>query len=75
MRPIALACALVLVLAGHAFAEKEAPVSEPSQIVLAKVNGTNITMSDFLDLVAGLPPQQQHMAFRNRERVLDSLVN
>ena len=75
MRPIALACALVLVLAGQAFAQKEAPASEPSQIVLAKVNGTNITMSDFLDLVAGLPPQQQHLAFRNRERVLDSLVN
>ncbi len=75
MRPIALACALVLVLAGQAFAQKEAPASEPSQIVLAKVNGTNITMSDFLDFVAGLPPQQQHLAFRNRERVLDSLVN
>lgn len=75
MRPIALACALVLLLAGQAFAQKEAPVSEPSQTVLAKVNGTSITMSDFLDLVAGLPPQQQHLAFRNRERVLDSLVN
>ncbi len=75
MRPIAFAFALVLVLAGQSFAQKEAPASEPSQIVLAKVNGTNITMSDFLDLVAGLPPQQQHLAFRNRERVLDSLVN
>ncbi len=66
MRPIALACALVLVLAGQAFAQKEAPASEPSQTVLAEVNGTNITMSDFLDLVAGLPPQQHHLAFRNR---------
>ncbi|MFQ5893279.1 MAG: peptidylprolyl isomerase [Nitrospinota bacterium] len=75
MRPRILALTVVLVVvAGPAFAQKEAPASTTAPVVLATVNETVITMSDFQEAVAALPAQQQGLALTKPEDFLDSLV-
>lgn len=78
MRRIALAVVVVLVVAGQAFAKKEKPAEKPAEksadTTLATVNGESITMGDFKEAVAAMPPQQQVLAFSRPEEFLDSLV-
>ncbi|MDV2496181.1 MAG: peptidylprolyl isomerase [bacterium] len=74
MHRIVLAFAVVLVVAGQASAQKEAPAAKPSEVVLATVNGTTITMRDFQEAVAAMPPQQQVLALTRPAEFLDSLV-
>ncbi|MFQ6671895.1 MAG: hypothetical protein ACE5KY_01240, partial [Candidatus Tectimicrobiota bacterium] len=75
MRPRILALAVVLgMVAGQALAQQKAPATKSAPVVLATVNETVITMSDFQEAVAALPAQQQGLALTKPEDFLDSLV-
>ncbi len=78
MRPMALALAVVLVASGGpALAQTKSagpPASPSGDPVLATVNGTNITLSEFKGAVASLPAAQQFVALQNRSEFLDSMV-
>jgi peptidyl-prolyl cis-trans isomerase C len=80
MRSTAFAIALLLAATGPALAQEAkkgaegAKPPQPEKVILATVNGTDITLSQFYEAVEALPPTQQYVALQNRPEFLDSLV-
>lgn len=80
MRSTAFAIALLLAATGPALAQEAkkgaegAKPPQPEKVILATVNGADITLSQFYEAVEALPPAQQYVALQNRPEFLDSLV-
>ncbi len=77
IRKIVLIAVLLVAVSGYLVAQNEKPAvgeKDSSEIVLAEVNNTKITVADFNKEVANMPPNYQKYVQANKEKFVDDLV-